>query len=224
MPATNLNVRVGGCAVRGFVQGSKGQEGELFGIQNLLKFSDDSLLKALRTKHEAALAAAGAGGVGAAAAAAAGAGVGGAGGNKGGGSGNSLGVVGVDTADEAELMLAMKVALDRAKEEGAEGEAPRRQAAGVFAVLLFLSIVFTFCFLIVFSAFASALLLCFPPATISFRNLYGTLRYAVYVLCSSFLFVLVASTVLKAKAAPAAAIIFFYRECPPVLCCTLLRS
>lgn len=34
-------------------QGSKGQEGELFGIQNLLKFSDDSLLKALRRKYAA---------------------------------------------------------------------------------------------------------------------------------------------------------------------------
>lgn len=91
------------------LQGSKGQEGELFGIQNLLKFSDDSLLKALRMKHEAALAAAGAGG--------------GAGGSKGGGSGGGLGVAGVDTANEAELMVAMKVALDRRiKGEVEEGE------------------------------------------------------------------------------------------------------
>ncbi|CAM9904415.1 unnamed protein product, partial [Choristocarpus tenellus] len=31
--------------------GSKGQEGELFGIHNLLKFSEESLLKVLRGKH-----------------------------------------------------------------------------------------------------------------------------------------------------------------------------
>lgn len=92
-------------------QGSKGQEGELFGIQNLLKFSDDSLLKALRGKHEAALVAATAAGAG-----------GGGGGGGSGGSGNALGVVGVETADEAELMVAMKIALDRAKEEVEEGE------------------------------------------------------------------------------------------------------
>lgn len=40
------------------MQGSKEQQGELFGIQNLLKFSDESLLKTLRMKHEAGLAAA----------------------------------------------------------------------------------------------------------------------------------------------------------------------
>lgn len=100
------------------VQGSKGQEGELFGIQNLLKFSDDSLLKALRMKHEAGLAtaaatAAGAGG-GEAAAAAMGGG--------GGGGGNNLGVVGVETADEADLMIAMKTALREAKKEIEAGE------------------------------------------------------------------------------------------------------
>lgn len=43
------------------VQGSKEQQGELFGIQNLLKFSDESLLKTLRMKHEAGLAAAASG-------------------------------------------------------------------------------------------------------------------------------------------------------------------
>ncbi|CAN0074008.1 unnamed protein product [Ectocarpus fasciculatus] len=47
---------------RQFNAGSKEQQGELFGIQNLLKFSDDSLLKTLRMKHEAGLAAAAAGG------------------------------------------------------------------------------------------------------------------------------------------------------------------
>eukprot|EP00903_Cladosiphon_okamuranus_P010410 g9847.t1 len=125
------------------VQGSKGQEGELFGILNLLKFSDGSLLKALRMKHEAALAAARAGG-----AAAAGGG-GGAGGGKagdgGGGGGSSgsgsssLGVAGVETADETELMIAMKVALDRAKEEidkdGAEGVPEDSELAGLLGVL-----------------------------------------------------------------------------------------
>lgn len=102
-----------------FLQGSKGQEGELFGIQNLLKFSDDSLLKALRMKHEAALAGASAGAGGGAGGSKAGEGGGGSGGS----GGNSLGVVGVDIADETELMIAMKAALDRAKEEIDEGEA-----------------------------------------------------------------------------------------------------
>ena len=117
---------------RGLPQGSKGQEGELFGIQNLLKFSDDSLLKALRMKHEAALAASGAGGtVAAAGAARAGGGGSTGGGSTGGGSGNSLGVAGVDTADEAELMVAMKVALDRA-EEMEDGEGSRRRRKFLF--------------------------------------------------------------------------------------------
>lgn len=100
-------------------QGAKGQEGELFGIQNLLKFSDDSLLKALRMKHDAlrdasratSTAEEGGGGGGGA--------VGGvdvgavAATNKTIKKANNLGM-GIDVADQAELVLAMKGVLERA--------------------------------------------------------------------------------------------------------------
>ncbi|CAB1103229.1 unnamed protein product [Ectocarpus sp. CCAP 1310/34] len=104
---------------RQFNAGSKEQQGELFGIQNLLKFSDDSLLKTLRMKHEAGLAAATAAGGGAAAAAAGGAGSKGVG-----------GITGVDAADEGDLVVAMKNALGLSKETGAmgEGEGPREDS------------------------------------------------------------------------------------------------
>ncbi|CAM9574492.1 unnamed protein product [Scytosiphon promiscuus] len=120
---------------RQFNAGSKEQQGELFGIQNLLKFSDESLLKTLRMKHEAGLAAAASGG--------------GTGhvrfstlASQGGdvvGSNNHLGVVGVDAADEADLMNAMKTALGRAKEGieagGGQGPPEDSELAGLLGVL-----------------------------------------------------------------------------------------
>lgn len=83
-------------------QGSKGQEGELFGIQNLLKFSDDSLLKALRMKHDASTTGSRARG---------------GGNNADNGAKNTDKLRGVDATDEKELVLAMQEAVGRAQEE-----------------------------------------------------------------------------------------------------------
>ncbi|CAM9481984.1 unnamed protein product [Ectocarpus sp. 12 AP-2014] len=108
---------------RQFNAGSKEQQGELFGIQNLLKFSDDSLLKTLRMKHEAGLASATATGGGAAAA--------GGAGSKGVG-----GIAGVDAADEEDLVVAMKNALGLSKEGSAKDEGERPPEDNELAGLL----------------------------------------------------------------------------------------
>lgn len=101
-------------------QGSKGQEGELFGIQNLLKFSDDSLLKALRMKHDASTTGSRAGGGGNNAD------------NKGAKNTDKLG--GVDATDEKELVLAMQEAVGRAQEER---DTSKPQQLGFFLFFVF---------------------------------------------------------------------------------------
>ena len=106
------------CYRNAHLQGSKGQEGELFGIQNLLKFSDDSLLKTLRAKYAASAAAAVPGAALAVEADVADS----SNRNRKKEYDHKLRGSKVDTADGAELMSAMQEAVGKAKEEMKDGE------------------------------------------------------------------------------------------------------